>query len=98
MGLRQIPISQFTINLNNLVVNCSRWTPKCIHSENTQEIPERLYTIVPIVVCHGFKIIWSEKINLPNGKNEGSYSNQGQDYNNGTSLLSKKIKRICVDI
>ena len=32
-------------------------------------------------------IIQFEKINLLNGKNEGSYSNRGHNRNNGTGLL-----------
>ena len=45
------------------------------------------YTIVPTVVCDGFKIVQNENINFLNGKNEGSYSNQGDDCNSRTALL-----------
>ena len=53
--------------------------------------PEPLYTIIPIVVCDGFPIILVEKINLPHSKSVGSYSNRGEDRNNGTAL-----KGLCV--
>ena len=61
------------------LLHFSHWTPKCIQSGSTRKVMEPPYMIVPIVVCYDFKIIMIEKTNLPNGKNEGSYSSWGHN-------------------
>ena len=53
--------------------------------KTTWVVPELMYTIDSIVVCDGFKIILNGKINFPNGKNEGSDSNQGYNHHGGTA-------------
>ena len=53
---------------------------------NKLEVLEISYTIILTVVCYGFKIVLNEKINFPNGKNEGSHSNVGHGCHSGTAV------------
>ena len=72
----------------DIVTNCSWWTMESSSRKPTrkyQNLCKRsTYVNGLTVVCDGWKINSFEKINLSYSKNEGSYSNRGENHNCGT--------------